>query len=974
MARLSQGYVDDFGQEDVDRAAATAAMDRKTKPSLRRVKKQAAPLIGPKVKPDAAAPVVGKPTLMTAAPRVDTTPPPAPEPTYGGRPAPAGSRLDEFHVSDQQLAREKTKTPKNPADPGKDATLAAYESSKKRNVREYGQETEPLAVVKQRLDSANQPKLNGKPVMGPKTEEEASRKPFSSEDLTYALATAESDGDKGQIASVRGQLTEATERETTSSGRVDAIKTRAEVGQKNAKTKQNPGMPSYVWDSKADKFGTRGSRGKITHVSDEQDDLIRAELTRKADQPTLGKGEVGRDGNKFEPSTTDWQGQTPSRAEVEEGAAGRAQRGPRTSAGEVTGDRITNEGGPRAGKRFRQAQSQQDQYDRFTNTEEGYVDKDTPEVLEKQAQLLGKDVNDEDYQAPGSMTEHRARARIVVHGGVKEDVVKNIKGQALLDLHDTVMDKKRFEESRVGSGNEDVFSHESGHIKPGDLMETGNKLNGVNEERPVPIGQTFKRSKTELGKGAGELVTSNAPGSDYTAGEVRPLSGFEGHSRERRMNPDGSFRHVWVENKLPTDIQHASDRIVESVNKFGGFRPKQADKARRKTRAEADKQNAIAGETEEYGIDKRTRNRAAGGGTGANVEISAKNQAEMRARSAWAAGETQDAAAIAQAQPTTSDSVLSRATHAKKAKKLTKALAKAAARVHLGEPPMASEGLVREEKLDTVPGATPQPEDGERFKAATTMRPGVSGSGKSQQFRGATIPGTGRSTRVSLRTVETPVEEGGLGKATSDVNVSAAQEIQEGPVDRSRGDSNPFARRTGDFDTVVVQGRGRPVLSQQMQRAALASTPAAAAAPAAPRTTVSSKRKLTAKESAAVEATTADDSKALVGRGAGGGRGKAPVKLYANGTRVIHKDHGPGQVYGQDAKTGKLAIRLDKDPDTVMDDVSHTHVTQEGSGPVAIPSRNTRANQPIKETAEPAEGPLNLKNDSTSPLDKLIGK
>jgi hypothetical protein len=148
----------------------------------------------------------------------------------------------------------------------------------------------------------------------------------------------------------------------------------------------------------------------------------------------------------------------------------------------------------------------------------------------------------------------------------------------------------------------------------------------------------------------------------------------------------------------------------------------------------------------------------------------------------------------------------------------------------------------------------------------------------------------------------------------------------------------------------------------------------AAAAPAAPRTTVSSKRKLTAKESAAVEATTADDSKALVGRGAGGGRGKAPVKLYANGTRVIHKDHGPGQVYGQDAKTGKLAIRLDKDPDTVMDDVSHTHVTQEGSGPVAIPSRNTRANQPIKETAEPAEGPLNLKNDSTSPLDKLIGK
>jgi hypothetical protein len=344
----------------------------------------------------------------------------------------------------------------------------------------------------------------------------------------------------------------------------------------------------------------------------------------------------------------------------------------------------------------------------------------------------------------------------------------------------------------------------------------------------------------------------------------------------------------------------------------------------------------------------------------------------MRARSGFAFGEVQDAATIEQAQPTVSDSILSRASHAKKTKKLTKAMA--SANVHLGAPPMASAGEVREEKLDTVPGATPQTDDGERFRAATTMRPSASGSGKSKQFSGATIPGSGRSTRVSLRTVETPVAEGGLGKATSNVNVTASQEIQDGPVDRSRGDSNPFARRVGDFDTVVVQGRGRPVLSQQMQRAALASTPAAAAAPAAPRTTVSSKRKLNTKEQAVVDATTADDSKALVGRGAGGGRGKGPVKLYANGTRVLHKDHGPGQVYGQDAKTGKLAIRFDKDPDTVMDDVSHKHVTQEGSGPVAIPSRNKRANQPIAETAEPSEGPLRLKSDSTSPLDKLIGK
>ena len=976
MARLSQGYVDDFGQEDVDRAAATAKMDRETKPSLRRVKKQAPKKSSPT---QTGKKVVGRPVLMNAAPRVDATPPPAPEPTYGGRPASelesaSGSRVDEFHVSDQDLAKSQVKTPKNPAEPGKDQVLDAYAASKKRNVKEYGQETEPLPVVKQRLDSANQPKLNGKPVMGPKTEEEASRKPFSSEDLTYALATAESDGDKGQIASVRGQLTEATERETTSSGRVDAIKSRAEVGKKNPKTKQNPGMPSYVWDSKADKFGTRGSRGKITHVSDEQDDLIRAELTRKADQPTLGKGEFGRDGNKFEPSTTDWQGQTPSRAEVEEGAATRAKRGPRTSAGEVTGDRITTEGGPRAGKRFRMAQSQQDQYDRFKDTETGYVDNEDPAVLEKQAQLLGKDVNDPDYKAPGKLTEHRARARIVVHGGVKEDVVKNIKGQALLDLHDTVMDKKNFEETRVGSGKEDVFSHESGHIKPGDLMETGNKLNGVNEERPVPIGQTFKRSKTELGKGAGELVTSNAPGSDYTAGEVRPLSGFEGHSRERRMNPDGSFRHVWVENKLPKDIQHASDRIVESVNKFGGFRPKQADKQRRKTRAEADKQNAQAGEVEEYGIDRRTRNRAAGGGTGANVEISAKNQAEMRARSGFAFGEIQDAAAIEQAQPTTSDSILSRATHAKKAKKLVKAMASAS--VHLGEPPKASEGLVRDEKLETAPGATPQPEDGERFRAATAMRPGVLGSGKSQQFSGATIPGTGRSTRVSLRTVETPVEEGGLGKATSNVNVTASQEIQDGPVDRSRGDSNPFARRVGDFDTVVVQGRGRPVLSQQMQRAALASTPAAtgaATAPPAPRKIVKSSRKLSAKESAAVDATTSDDSKSLVGRGAGSGRGKGPIKLYNQGDRVVHNVLGAGKVYGQDSE-GNLSVHFDQDPTVRMDNISHKEVKQENSGPVEVPSRNKRANQPIAETAEPSEGPLRLKSDSTSPLDKLIGK
>ena len=921
-----------FGQDAMDRAAATAAMDKSEKqPSLRRVALDPnAPRKARRNKAQARLDKIKASTQTSApaAPKAETMP------TYGGMPG----RLDEFHATDEELA-----------------TRAYHEKV-----------GTPLGDNPDSAEMKEKAKRTPKPELAPAKAYDG----HSFSDLALASATDEMDRREGKAtpnAVTQGELTEASDAAATVSGRIADKKAKGEVGKKNPKSPQNPGMPSYVWDSKADKFGTRGKRGKVTHVSDEQDDLIRAELTRKADQPKLGKGEVGRDGNKFKPSTTDWQGTTPTRAEVEEGARTRAQYGPRTGAGEVTGDRIVNEGGPKAGKRFRQAQAQQDQYDRFKDTEAGYVDNEDPKVLEKQAQLLGKDINDPDYKAPGKLTEHRARARIVVHGGVKEDVVKNIKGQALLDLHDTVMDKKNFEETRVGTGKEDVFSHKSGHIQPGDLMETGNKLNGVNEERPVPIGQEFKRSKVELGKGAGELVTSNAPGSDYTAGEVRPLSGFEGHSRERRMNADGSFRHVWVENKLPENIQHASDRIVESVNKFGGFKPKKADKQRRKDRAEADKQNAAAGEVEEYGLDKRTRNRNAAP-VGENVVASAQNQAEMRTRAAWATGDVEDARDISEAQPTTSDSILSRAVHAKKAKKLAKVMA--SANVHLGQPPKASDGEVREEKLETIPGATPQPANGERFEAAVANAPAA--VRKSKQFSGT----SDRARRVSLRTVETPVAEGGLGGSVTGVNVTGAQEIQDGPVDRSRGDKNPFGKRLGDFDTVVVPGsstRGAPVLSQQMQRhqaqAALASAPAA---PAAPRSIVKASRPLTSKESAAVEDTKADDSRALVTRG-GGGRGKAPVKLYNQGDRVIHKEHGAGSVYGQDTKTGKLALRLDKDPDTVMDDVPHSHVTQEGRQEIAIPSRGKRASQAISETAEPSGGQPNLKSDSTSPLHKLLG-
>ena len=98
MARLSQGYVDDFGQEDVDRAAATAAMDRKTKPSLRRVALDPnAPKKARRAKAQARLDKI-KASKQPVVKRVDT-PAPQPEPTYGGRPASeiesaSGSRVE----------------------------------------------------------------------------------------------------------------------------------------------------------------------------------------------------------------------------------------------------------------------------------------------------------------------------------------------------------------------------------------------------------------------------------------------------------------------------------------------------------------------------------------------------------------------------------------------------------------------------------------------------------------------------------------------------------------------------------------------------------------------------------------------------------------------------------------------------------------------------------------------------------------
>jgi hypothetical protein len=980
-------YVNDFGQEDVDRAVATAHNDLKTKPKLRRVKKQAAAFIGPKTKPVAAKPVVGKPTLMNAAPRAEAVTPPAPTPTYGGRPAPAGSRLDEFHVSDQQLAEEKARAaagpiPKNPAEPEKDRVLTAHAGRKKANQAKYGQDTEPLSEIDQRVKSSQ---FVGPKIIGPKTQEESERKPFSSSDLSLALATAEADKaskiksgkklkragkggltvDDKQIASIRGQITEATDRESAQNGRISAAKDQLEKGARSPKVAPNVPKPStkYVWDSKADKMGTRGKRGKITHLSEDEDSEIRAGLTAAADAREGGQN------RKFVPSSTDWQGKTPNRSEVEEAAATRAQRGPNPGPHNVTGQNMVSEGTNRpAGKMYRAAANAQKRFDKAPDASD--FEYEHPDVLAKEANLAGTDLNDPKFKSEGHMSEARARARIIVHGGVKENAAKNLKGESLLGVHDLIMGKKRFEEGRIGSGNEYTFSHENGGIGATDTFETGNKVNGVNEERPVPIGHTFKRSTNELPKGSGELVTSNAPGSDYTAGETRPLSGFEGWTRTQRRAEDGTTRHVWVENKLPKDIVHAADTVVEHINKYKRISPKMATKDRLKNRAEADKQNAIAGETETYGLDTRNKRNRNGAPTGANVTATAQSQATGRARAAWATGDVEDAATIDAATPTESDSALSRARHVEAAKTFINPTG--AAKVHRGEP---KKGTVTRLSTDPVaptpaqaPGAaipTPPPLTGKKKKAT-------------RKFTGATVPGTSESARVSLDTIDKPVKEGGTGKSTNVRSLRGLPTLEAGDeagVSVKGGRKNPFTGRVGNegtgfvpaMDTAVVRTAGAPQVSQQFTRqqamAALASTPAPTQTP---RKVVKKNDKLTEKESSLVKTVKDDDVTSLA---SGGTRsrtsGKAP--MYAAGTRVTHPEHGGGHVIGSD-ETG-LAVRFDSNPGTAVD-LPHGEVSREEDKNLRVPTRGQFAAKPIKETAEPREGVLDLGENTGKPLDK----
>ena len=918
----AKGYVADFGAEDVYRAAATA---KNIKNPLRRVKKQAAAFIGPKTKPVAAKPAVGKPTLMNAAPRAEAVTPPAPTPTYGGRPAPAGSRLDEFHVSDQQLAEEKARAaagpiPKTPAEPDKDRVLTAHAARKKDNQKKYGQDTEPLTVL------ADRNKLTG------------------------------------EEAESEGKLIQA--------GKLADKKAKLEKGARSPKVEASAPGVNYLWDSKADKFATRGSRGQITHVTDEQDSFIRAELTRKADMgrkpKTLGAGQVGRDGQpKFIPSTTDWQGSTPTRSEVEEGAAIRAQRGPNPGPHNVTGQNMVAEGTNRpAGRTYRAAANAQKRFDNAPDATD--FEYEHPDVLAKEANLAGTDLNDPKFKSEGHMSEARARARVIVHGGVKENAAKNLKGEALIGVHDLIMGKKRFEEGRIGSGKEYTFSHENGDIGATDTFETGNKVNGVNEERPVPIGHTFKRSTNELPKGSGELVTSNAPGSDYTAGETRPLSGFEGWTRTQRRAEDGTTRHVWVENKLPKDIVHAADTVVEHINKYKRISPKMATKDRLANRAEADKQNAIAGDAETYGLDTRNKRNRNGAPTGANVTATAQSQATGRARAAWATGDVEDAATIDAATPTESDSALSRARHIE------------AAKAFIDPKTPATDRITR---LTTDPVApSPAPEPGAAIKAANEDYVAPTGKKKkrTRKFTGATIPGTSESARVSLDTIDTPVKEGGTGKSTNVRSLRGLPTLDAGDeagVSVKGGRKNPFTGRVGNegtsfvpaMDTAVVRTAEDPQVSQQFTRhqamAALASTPAPTQTP---RKVVVKNDKLSEKESSLVKTVRDDDVTSLA---SGGTRSRTSGKaaMYAAGTRVTHPEHGGGHVIGSD-ETG-LAVRFDSNPGTAVD-LPHGEVSREEDKNLRVPTRGQFAAKPIKETAEPREGVLDLGENTGKPLDK----
>ena len=945
-------YVNDFGQEDVDSAVATAHADLKDKkPKLLRVKKQAAAFIGPKEKPAQAKPVVGKPTLMNAAPRVDATPPPAPTPTYGGRPAPAGSRLDEFHVSDQQLAEEKSRaaagpTPKNPAEPDKDRVLTAHAARKKDNQKKYGQDTEPLSEIDQRI--------NGRQFIGPKTQEESERKPFSSEDITYALATAEANGDKGEIASGLGQLAEATDRETTQNGRISGAKEKLEKGARSPKVAPNVPKPStqYVWDSKADKMGIRGKRGVVTYLSEDEDNEIRAGLSAAADAKEGGQN------RKFVKSTTDWQGKPADRSEVEEAAATRAQRGPNPGPHNVTGQNMVAEGTNRpAGKTYRIAKNAQKRFDNAPDATD--FEYEHPDVLAKEANLAGTDLNDPNFKSEGHMSEARTRARIIVHGGVKENAAKNLKGEGLLGVHDSIMGKKRFEEGRLGSGNEYTFSHENSGIGATDTFETGNKINGVNEERPVPIGHTFTRSRNELPKGSGELVTSKDPKSDYTPGETRPLSGFEGWTRTQRRAEDGTTRHVWVENKLPKNIVHAADAIVEHVNKYKRISPKMATKDRLANRAEADKQNAIAGDTETYGIDTRNKRNRKGAPTGANVIASAQSQATGRARAAWATGDVQDAATIDAATPTESDSALSRARHIE------------AAKAFIDPKTPATDKITR---LTTDPVA-PSPASA---PGAAIPAPVVAGTRPTRQFTGATIPGTAQSARVSLDTVDKPVAEGGTGKSNRVGSLRGVPILDAGDesgVSVKGGRNNPFSGRVGTegtsfvpaMDTAVVRTAGDPQVSQQFTRhqamAALASAPAPTQTP---RKVVKKSSKLTKKEASLLETVSDNDETGLA---SGGTRSRTSGKtpMYTTGTRITHPEHGGGHVIGSD-ETG-IAVRFDSNPDKAVD-LPHGEVSREEEKNLTVPTRGQFAAKPIKDTAEPREGVLDLGANTGKPLDK----
>ena len=910
-------YVNDFGQEDVDRAVATAHNDLKTKPKLLRVKKQA-PKASTPVTPGTGKVVKGKHVLMNAAPRAEATLPPAPTPTYGGRPAPAGTRLDEFHVSDQQLAEEKSRAaagpiPKNPAEPDKDRVLTAHAARKKANQKKYGQDTEPLTVL------ADRNKLTG------------------------------------EEAESEGKLIQA--------GKLADKKAKLEKGARSPKVEVSAPGVNYLWDSKADKFATRGSRGQITHVTDEQDSFIRAELTRKADMgrkpKTLGAGQVGRDGQpKFIPSTTDWQGNTPTRSEVEEGAATRAQRGPNPGPHNVTGQNMVAEGTNRpAGKTYRIAKNAQKRFDNAPDATD--FEYEHPDVLAKEANLAGTDLNDPNFKSEGHMSEARTRARIIVHGGVKENAAKNLKGEGLLGVHDSIMGKKRFEEGRLGSGNEYTFSHENSGIGATDTFETGNKINGVNEERPVPIGHTFTRSRNELPKGSGELVTSNDPKSDYTAGEIRPLSGFEGYTRVRRDHGDGTFHHTWVENKLPKNIVHAADAIVEHVNKYKRISPKMATKDRLANRAEADKQNAIAGDTETYGIDTRNKRNRNGAPTGANVTATAQSQATGRARAAWATGDVQDAATIDAATPTESDSALSRARHIE------------AAKAFIDPKTPATDKITRLTTDPVAPSPAPAP-------GAAIPAPVVAGTKPTRQFTGATIPGTAQSARVSLDTVDKPVAEGGTGKSNRVGRLRGVPTLDAGDesgVSVKGGRNNPFSGRVGTegtsfvpaMDTAVVRTAGDPQVSQQFTRhqamAALASAPAPTQTP---RKVVKKNSKLTKKEASLLETVKDNDETGLA---SGGTRASTSKKafMYPHGTRITHPEHGGGHVIGSD-ETG-LAVKFDSNPGDVVD-LPHGEVSREEEKNLTVPTRGQFAAKPIKDTAEPREGVLDLGANTGKPLDK----